>query len=324
MCHGWRHLKRLHYLTLSSVAMGLLAGCTVAGPAEVRLTSEKEPWSAEGLAGRRIITEHFDIFSTLVDAEFEDALPEFLELVHERFQRMLPAPAGAHPRLAVYVFATRGEWEWFTQHRFPTRQELYSRIHRGGYTEGAVSASFYTSRAGTLVTLAHESWHQYVDSRFGTSIPAWLNEGLACYHEALHMDGARPVFTPRHNTFRMNSLCEAVQRDTLMSLEEIVDTDAGQVISRNDSRVTRVYYAQAWALVTFLRFGAGGRHAGAFERLLTDVAAGTFQARVGAARLGSSDPSGISAGRAAFKAYFGPIDDLDEKYYDHLVRVCRF
>ena len=35
-------------------------------------------------------------------------------------------------------------------------------------------------------------------------------------------------------------------------MKQIVDTHAGQVIAENHSVVTRTYYAQAWALVTFL------------------------------------------------------------------------
>ena len=284
----------------------------------------KEAWSYEGLTGRRITTKHFEIISTLRDVEFEDALPRFLEMTYRRYERMLPAPARPSCPLTIYIFATRQEWEWFTRRRFPSRYEVYSRIRQGGYTEGDMSVSFYVNRSGTLATLAHEAWHQYVGSRFDTPIPAWLNEGLACYHEALHVARDRPVFTPRHNTFRINSLCEAVQRDTLLSVGGIVDTDAGQVISQDDSRITQVYYAQAWALVTFLRHGAGGRYADAFDRLLTDVTEGTFGVHVGAARLGSSDPSGTSVGRAAFEAYFGLVDAVADEYYDHLVRVCGF
>ena len=41
------------------------------------------------------------------------------------------------------------------------------------------------------------------------------------------------AFTPQHNTFRINSLREAVQRDELLPLTQIVRTDAGEVISNS-------------------------------------------------------------------------------------------
>lgn len=324
MRHGWRPFRRLHYFSWSSIVLGLGVGCATDSSTEIRMADRREAWSCGSLSGRRITTKHFEIVSTLSDGEFEDALPGLLELIYERYERVLPAPDGASSPLTVYLLANRQEWEWFTRRRFPARHELYSRIRQGGYTEGDVSVSFHTSRSGTLATLAHEVWHQYVGSRLDEAIPAWLEEGLACYHEALYVTGERPVFTPRENSFRINSLCEAVQRDTLLSLQEIVDIDMGQVIGRDDSRTTEAYYAQAWALITFLRHGAGGRYGGAFDRLLADLAAGTFGVHVGAARLGSSDPSGMSLGRAVFEAYFGSPAVLADEYYDHLVRLCAF
>jgi hypothetical protein len=327
MCHGRREPRRPFYLSffLLGLALGFGAGCATSGPPAVKVAKTEELWSYEGLTGRRITTEHFEVISTLRDAAFEEALPEFLEAVYQRYQKMLPPPEDEHSRLTVYVFGIRQEWDRFTQRRFPTRYHVYSRIRHGGYTEGNTSVSFYVSRSATLATLTHEAWHQYLGSRFDAPIPAWLNEGLACYHEALHCVGDKPVFTPQRNTFRINSLCEAVQDDTLLSLQQIVDTDAGQVISQDNRRITQVYYAQAWALVTFLRHGGGGRYAEAFDQLLKDIADGTFRIRVGAARLGSSDPSGVSVGRAAFEAYFGCAPDaLADEYYDHLVRVCGF
>ena len=298
-------------------------GCTP--QVKMELASATQDWAEEGLAGQRITTAHFEIISTVRDAELEAGLPGFMEAAYRRYQDTLPSPEDRPSKLTVYVFGTRPEWEQFTRRRFPARYPVYSRIRAGGFTEDDVSVLFYVNRAATLATLAHEGWHQYLAAGFGTPIPAWLNEGLACYHEAVDCAGAEPRFTPRHNTFRINSLREALQTDTLLSLPEIVTTDAGQILSRDRSRITQIYYAQAWALITFLRHGAGGRHAADFERLLADLADDTFRVRVSAARLGATDPSGVSLGEAAFRAYFGRGPEaLADEYYDHLVRVAGF
>ncbi len=307
-------------------ALGVVAGMAGCAPrSTVRIAVTVEPWSEEGLTGRRLVTDHFEIISTLRDPEFEAALPGFLEACHSQYEAMFPSPAGVEMRLPAYIFGTRSEWARFAQRRFPTRYDVYSRIRSGGFTEGSTSVSFHVSRAATLATLAHEGWHQYIGARLEKPIPAWLNEGLACYHEAVELAGTTPRFTPQHNTFRINSLREAIQTDKAMSLQEIVDTDAGRVITSHDTGMSQIYYAQAWALATFLRHGASGRHAPAFDRMLSDLADGTFSIRVSAATLGTGGADDLSLGEAAFRAYFGHTPDhLAEEYYDHLIRVTGF
>ncbi len=306
------------------LAMALfVAGCAATGPARVAATTH--PWSHSGFSGRRITTEHFEIITTLRDAEFEAALPCFVEAVYKRYQATLPTSGDTSIKLTTYIFATRSEWMRFTRRRFPTRLSVYSKIRSGGYTEGSVSVLFYVDRSSTLATIAHEGWHQYVGSLFETQLPAWLNEGLACSHEALQYAGSKPKFTPRHNTFRINSLREAIQQDTLMSLSELVNTDAGDVISRDHSRVTHRYYAQTWAVITFLRHGAGRPCASAFRSLLRDISEGTFAVRVSAARLTTNDKHPSSPGEAVFRAYFDCAPDaLEDQYYDHLVRIAGY
>jgi len=297
-----------------------VVGCASA-PSKPVPTARFAAWTGEGFNGRRISTDHFEIISTLADAALEEGLPTFLEDAYQTYAktlpidgtgqvsirgatgRLLPAAAQAdeppvapeldqyaidsapNQPLTTYVFGLRDEWLRFTRVRFPQRSEVYARIRSGGFTEGTTSVSFYTNRGVTLATLAHEGWHQYVNARLDRPIPAWLNEGLACTFESFDMKKGRPHFDPRRNSFRINSLREAIQSDTLLSLREIVDTDAGEVILNDRSQTTDTYYAQAWALITFLRYGAGGRYAASFDRMMSDIADGTFHARISAARL---------------------------------------
>lgn len=322
MRHGSRWAHRRRSLLLSAVLLGW-SGCATDRPA--RPPAAAQPWLEEGFAGRRITTAHFDVISTVRDAEFEAALPAFVEAAYRHYETTLPPSGQVDSKLTMYVFGSRAEWERFTRRRFPVRFPVYSRIRAGGFTEGDVSVSFYPNRAATLATLAHEGWHQYVDSRFDSTIPAWLNEGLACRHEAVQFTGPKPRFMPRHNTFRINDLREAVQMDTLLSLPRLVTTDAGQVISLSGTRAAETYYAQAWALIDFLRHGAGGRHADAFDRLLADITNDTFRIRLSAARLSTSDAAGLSLGELAFQTYFGCASAaVADEYYDHLIRLTGF
>lgn len=312
---------------IALAAMGVALGCgcgggrTAAGP---RVEVNRQDASIDGLAARKFTTEHFTIYSTVADTGLEEILPVFLESAFRRYESSFASPPAEPVHLTTYVFGTRPEWLRYVGRHHAARYDVYSRIRAGGFTEGTTAYLFYSQRSETLATLAHEGWHQYLGARVRRGAPAWLNEGLACYHEAFHYGARGPEFTPEHNTFRIEGLRRALQVGELLPLPQIVATDAGEVISRNHSVVTQVYYAQAWALVTFLRHGDGGRHRRAFDRLMSDLADGSFAAKASAARL-TAGGAGRSYGAAIFEFYFGsPPEALADRYYDHVVKVSGF
>ncbi len=307
-------------LVLGVAAAILWSGCS-ARSASVDVTST--PWAESDFTGRRWDTDHFVIHSTLADAEFEAAVPAFLESAYGRYEQTFAGPPPSIGKLTTYVFGSRVEWERFTRRRYPARADLYGRIRSGGFTEGTTAVLFFVNRSATLATLAHEGWHQYVSARFDFPLPAWLNEGLACYHEAVEWSGATPSFTPDRNSFRLYALREALQRGELIPLRELLETDAGEIIRHRHPGVSQTYYAQAWALVTFLRHGAGGRHAKSFDRLLADMASGAYRVHAGAARLSAVE--GVARTAAVFESYFNIApDQLEPEYRDHIVRVAGF
>ena len=316
-----------------------------------------EDWSGEGLVGRRYYTDHFEIISTLRDREFETALPAFCEAAHARYVQTISFPP-TESKLVTHVFADRAQWAAFTRRRFPERFDVYSRIRHGGFTEGSASAIFYVDRATALATIAHEGWHQYVNAHVVEPLPAWIDEGLGSYHEAIEYSGNEPRFTPLRNTFRINALIDALRRDRLLTVRELVETDAGRVLIAGDDEATHAYYAQTWALITLLRHGANGKFAGAFQRMMNDIAEGTFHARLSAlcvarqretaagndGAIGNgpvNEPKGSasvddspsasptapppvaeSEGALALIVYFDHTPEaLQDVYYDHVVRV---
>ena len=289
------------------------------------ITCETQEWSAGGFAGRRLSTQHVDIYSTLRDEDFEAALPGFAEAAYGAYEELLPSPPGRNDRLVLYVFGLRTEWMAFTEGRFPVRFPIYRRIRNGGYTEDNISVLFYQDQGTVLATIAHEGFHQYVSSRFTQVLPAWLNEGLACGFESFDLFGDRPRFEPNQNTFRINSLREGIQQDNLMSLAEIVDTDAGRMLAGKSLRNTDAYYAQVWALITFLRHGAGGRYRADFDLLLEDIANDSLGKRLSADRLLSGKSPATTLGETVFRLYFHAApSELEVAYYDHLVRLAGY
>jgi len=318
-----RHAFFAGFLLLDGLLLAGTVGC--ASPqGRSRSNTSVSDWSQDGLTGRQIKTEHFDIISTLTDRAFEDGLPNFLERAFERYESTLPTSEKPLERMQVYLFACRPQWELFTQRRYPAGWSTYHHIRAGGFTEGSTAVLFFTDRAATLATLAHEGWHQYVHAVGIRAMPPWLHEGLACYHEAVQCGNAGPVFTPQANGYRIGHLRDAVQRDRLLSIHELVSTDAGEAVRKDNSTIVQTYYSQVWALVTFLRHGAGARRAAEFEHMMSDLADGKFAARVSAAQLVASRNGGGSA-EAIFAAYFGCTpEQLEKSYYDHLVRVTGY
>lgn len=281
-------------------------------------------WQQDGHLGRCIATKHYEIYNTVDDREFEAALPIFMEKALEEYRRVLPGRCDPEVPMTTYVFQSRQEWAVFSRRRFPQRFPVYSLIRSGGFTDGSVSVLFYVDRASTFATLAHEGWHQYAAARVGP-LPAWLNEGLACSFETYRWVGESVVFEPLTNTIRLNSLREAIQTGSLLTLRELLATNAGQVVSLDDSRFTQAYYAQAWAFVSFLRFGDKGRWAPGFARLLRDVADGEYELRLSGQQLADARDGGDDPGASMVKLYFTvTAEELEECFHRHLLELCRF
>ena len=313
--------------TLSWVVVAFAAattGCASRDAATIVVSTES--WNTAGANGRQFTTEHFHIYSTVTDTRFESALPGFLEAIYSEYERVMPHRQESARPLTMYVFGDRGQWDRFIRRHHADNYPVYSRIRAGGFTERDTSVLFYTDRSRTLATIAHEGLHAYIGGRFGESIPAWLNEGLACYFEdAERLRGGDVRITPRRNTIRINALRRALQRGEALPLATVVATDPGEVITRTHSARTHLYYAQVWALVTFLMHDAGSDYARGFSEMLHDVATGAFSTRVSAARVIAANPSNVSGGAAAMHAYFGHgPEDLAQRYASYLVRLCGY
>lgn len=304
--------------------IALQSGCRAVLPLRP-VTQTVEPWTFEKVEGRRILTPHFAIHSTLRDAQLEEALPDYLEAAHREYAALVPPRMGQEDRLQTYVFDQRGQWERFAARQFPQRFSVYQQISAGGFSEGATCAAYYIGRSYTLSVLAHEGMHQYLAQNCDVRLPAWLNEGLATYCESFEAPGNRVVFTPRRNTFRINALREALQAKTLLPLADMLATDAGTVIVEGRSAKTRTYYAQAWALVVYLRHGAAGRHERGFNRLLRDLASGETAIVTQAARIRSPNPSGTSFGEAMFRAYITEdLESFEADFERHVHELAGF
>lgn len=313
-------------LHLAVVLVPLAASCGCQSPVAAPVFFTLEDWNYAGAAGAKLTSTHYVIFSTCKNKPFVDALPTFLESCWEAYAELLP-PKDQTPQapLETYLFQSRWQWERFTEEFTGPRAAVYKQIRSGGYSERGVTVSHYGTRRSTLSILAHEGLHQYLDVTHGKPIPAWINEGLACYFESFDMgqDG-RPIFVPERNTLRTPALRNALRGNTLASLEDVLATDAGREIHKR-SREVLSYYAQAWSLVVFLmRPERSNPYRDGFRELLSEL--GTEQMERKARAIISADTDGrMSFGEAVFRAYV--TDDLvkfDSDYRHWLSRLLSF
>ncbi|MCP3919668.1 MAG: DUF1570 domain-containing protein [bacterium] len=120
-------------------------------------------------------------------------------------------------------------------------------------------------RAKMLSTIRHEGFHQYMDQLVKGG-PLWFHEGLAEYWEEADFTRMKS----RHISVREDYVRFLTGRKVEMTpLAEFLHQSHAEF--RSDSRL---HYAQAWALVHFLRHGPEENQA-IFERLLVALKNGT-------------------------------------------------
>ncbi len=271
---------------------------------------EIEDWQYKGAKGHKLSSDLYTIYTTNRRKPFITALPGFLESCYHAYAELLPSPGDVPTPLKTYLFQSRRHWEHFTRKLVPPeRAATYMKIRRGGFSEQGLTVSHYSSQRGTLSILAHEGLHQYLEVTGRSRIPAWINEGLACYFESFDLDASnRPVFNPWKNYLRTPGLRDALGSDALIPLKEILGTNAGIAVQQQ-SRHVRSYYSQEWSLILFLlRDPLTNRYHAGFRRLLDEL--GTDGMRRKARAYLAADTDGtISYGEAVFRAYV--TEDLD-------------
>ncbi len=319
-----RHIRVVDVLLTGWIA--LIAGCESPAlhfdpPSFVPVLQE---WGAAGRPGVHWVTDHYDIYTTVQDAELRDYLPKYVETCYLLYEHLLPvAKDAAGPRMQIYLFSDRLEWDGFVRQRYPDRYPIYRKIASGGFTEGDTCVAYNCGRSVTLSVLAHEGMHQYIQTRLGSPVPAWFNEGLATYCETVEFRRNEPYFVPQRNTFRVNHLCQAMQNQTAQSLTEILATDAGAVLGVGLIQSTNVYYAQVWALMSFILRGQDGKYAHAVNEIAHDARDGTIRIKAQATRVASSSPAEMSFGQAVFETYVTTDADAFQSAMDAYVeRLC--
>lgn len=306
----------------------LLAGGACKGPSAgvepLRAVDYRtEDWKFGGRPGQKLLTENYVVYTTVRDAALLSALPQALESYLLYYRHLIPASRAPEGRMEVFLLAQREEFEEFTRRFGGVKAPLMLKIRGGGYSEGGVSVIQYVSHDATFPLMAHEGFHQFLHHCASDRVPAWLNEGLAVICEGQRWsDSGLVAFDPDYNPLRRNALTEALQKNRLRPLEELLRINAGHVIGGSPSDVA-AYYGQVWMLMRFLDVGADGRYAAAFAKLRTDIARYDLETLVQGAALTAPIASGVrpNAGEALFRGYISNDLETVEREYDAFLRA---
>lgn len=298
-------------------------------PAEI--SGSVEGWRFGDIDGRLHVSEHFRIHSTLEDGSLDRALTTFAERALTQYRSALASlPAPPEP-LETYIFGNRSQWERFTRQRLGSNAGPYLSMGKGGFTTEGDAILYDIGRLDTLTILAHEGWHQYTQRTFKHPLPLWLEEGIACWMEAVRPgrgETSRSPFLPWRNYERFSELRNGVRADMLIPLEALLDSTPEQFLKQGKDRLL-LYYAQVWALVQFLNEGEGGRYAPQLRQLISDAAEGRLAGRMANSQA-FPNPKARSmhlrsrVGKWVLLEYFNPrFAEFKEQYERFLRQVTR-
>ena len=248
------------------------------GTSDVAVTAL--PWSFQGDEGERILTEVWDIRTTIKYQHILDSLPTFYEALIDRYTTVfgeLPYPSNV---MDVYLFATEEQWQAQLERMLGRDAKHWFQLKSGGVTVDGTAVLYHLdSRGRSRVTLriaAHEGWHQYAEATFLKCIPTWLDEGIGTWMEGFRIRRGEVQFMPTTNWDRLTTLRAIIQADRLAPLDELIASDPSSLLS--NGRTTLLgYYAQLWGLVSFIVEYKDGTYLPALKQLLQEAVAGTIR-----------------------------------------------
>jgi hypothetical protein len=227
-----------------------------------------ENWPNKYAEGIVITTNHYRIYTTLLEPLMLYQVPGFMESAYRGYQDQLPNPVEIKTKLTIYLFATRQQWEDYTKAFTGPQAPVYLKIQRGAYFLDGECVAYNIGRKRTYSVLGHEGWHQFNAHCFKYRLPSWVDEGIAMHFETSKYEQGWFKFEPDKNLGRLSALKETLAKDKMIPLKELIGLNPGEVLIHSDSEAAMAFYAQAYALVRFLREEEYGKRLRNFHQLL--------------------------------------------------------
>ena len=114
------------------------------------------PWRNSYGDGLIITTNHYRIYTTLLEPLMLKQMPAFLEAAYRAYQGQLPRPIETQLKFNVYLFANRGQWERFTRTFTGRDWPMYMKIKQGAYYLNGACVAYNIGRTKVFSVLGHE------------------------------------------------------------------------------------------------------------------------------------------------------------------------
>jgi len=248
---GWRAEAHMARVVGGGLALVLtLAMCAWAE------TPIADPWIA-------VRGPHFTVVTDAPSRE-ADRLVQRFERLRAVFSRLWPTARTDAKSVIVIAPVTRTG----LRPLLPAEWSRDDAIHPAGLMVAGLDRVYLGVPAGASDLTEGVATHEYVHLVVEANIPAaplWLNEGLAEFFAAGRFDESPAVFGLPH----VGHL-HVLRTQPWLPLSTLLSAMRGAQSVR-DRATSAAFYAQAWALVHYLKLGDGGRHAAtltAFAALL--------------------------------------------------------
>ncbi|MBN2457007.1 MAG: hypothetical protein JXB29_10830 [Sedimentisphaerales bacterium] len=285
-----------------------------------------EIWPNKFGEGIIIVTGHYRIYTTLLDPLMLGQVPGFMESAYNGYNRQLPRPIETRSKFDIYLFATRAQWEEFTEGFTGSHAGLYRKIKAGAYYLKDVCVVYNIGRERTFSVLGHEGWHQFNKRHFRFRLPSWLDEGIAMLFEVSRYEKGLFYFEPDKNLQRLGSLKKTLAGNKMIPLDKLIGMNPGEVLATDSDQAVAAFYSQSYALVRFLCEDDYGKRFSGYQQILLGGLRGTWPLDSTDKRIATDRNIPMTVGwnrkiaGQLFETYIGSDFGQIEKEY---IRFCR-
>ncbi len=289
------------------------------------LKSIKE-WKNKYGPGLKLTTEHYEVYTTLLEPLMLSQVPGFMESAYRGYQEQLPEIIETKSKFTIYLFAQRQQWEDFTEFFAGPQAPLYHKIKSGAYYLNGACVVYNIGREKTFAVLGHEGWHQFNSRHFKFRLPSWLDEGVAMLFEVSRYKQGLFYFEPGKNLYRLGALKQMLAKNRIIPLRRLITLNPGEVLATDKVEPVTAFYAQSYALVRFLREDEYGKRLRNYHQLLLDGFNGRWPLNSTIRRIAADRNIPLTVrwnrivGPQLFKLY---VTDEFEKIQEEYVAFCK-
>jgi hypothetical protein len=338
-------------LSLMSILVFILVGCSSKTTSKKPVTNKRidtplgmisylekqhlpalmsaEPWDNKYGSGLKLNTQHYEIYTTLLEPLMLRQVPGFMESAYRAYENQLPEPVDSTKKFKIYLFALRQQWEDFSVDFAGPQAHIYKKIQAGAYYLNGACVAYNIGRERTFSVLGHEGWHQFDKRHFKYRLPSWLDEGIAMQFEASRYKNGMFYFEPSRNLNRLGELKVTLLEGKMIPLSQLIALNPGEVLVTDEPEDSvRAFYAQAYALTRFLREDDYGKRLPNYHLLLMDGLNGKWPLSPEAERIAidRNIPLTIRWNRAVgsqlFKLYIGEdLNQIEQEYHKYCRKI---